>query len=79
MFRHIIQVDKYIIQIDHNTNVQNVGENIIYKLLKGCGSISKTKKYYRPLEQSVTCPKSSLPFIAISDVNQVVSMVKIYL
>ena len=79
MFRYVIQVDKYIIQIDYNTDVQNVGENVIHESLKGCRSISKTKEYYRPLEWSVTCSKSSLPFIAIHDVNQVVSMIKIYL
>jgi len=50
MFRYVIQVDKYIIQIDYNTDVQNVGENVIHESLKGCRSISKTKEYYRLLE-----------------------------
>ena len=66
MFRHVIQVDKYIIQIDHNTDIQKIRENIVYELLEDCRSISKTKRYYSP-------------FITIGDANQMVSMVKIYL
>jgi len=47
---HVIRVDEYIIQIDHNTDIQQVGENVVHELLKGCGSISKTKGYYRPFK-----------------------------
>ena len=50
MFGHVIQVDEYTIQIDHNTNIQKVRENIIYKSLEGCGSIGKTKGHYRPFK-----------------------------
>jgi len=46
MFGHV-QVDEYIIQIDHNTNIQEIGENVIHELLKGCRSISKTEGNYR--------------------------------
>jgi len=47
MLGHVIQVDEYIIQIDHDTNIQNIGENIIHESLKGCRSIGKTEGYYR--------------------------------
>jgi len=47
MFGHVIQVDEYIIQIDHNTDIQKVRENIIHELLEGCRSIGKTERYYR--------------------------------
>ena len=47
IFEH---VDEYIIQIDHNTDIQKIRENIIYKLLKGYRSIGKTEGYYRPLK-----------------------------
>ena len=43
MFGHIVQVDEYIIQIDHNTDIQKIRENIIHKLLEGYRSISKTE------------------------------------
>ena len=79
MLGHIIQVDEYIIQIDHDTDIQKIGENVIHELLEGCGSIGKTKGHYKPFKLSIMCPKGSLPFITISDVNQMVSIVKIYL
>ena len=50
IFGYVIQVDKYIIQIDYNTDIQKVEENIVYELLEGCRSISKTKGHYRPLK-----------------------------
>jgi len=50
MFGHVIQVDQYIIQIDHNTDIQKVGENVIHELLEGRRSIGKAKGHYRPFK-----------------------------
>ena len=50
MFGHIIQVDEYIIQIDHDTDIQKVRENIVDELLEGHGSIGKAKGHYRPFK-----------------------------
>ena len=50
MFGHVIWVDEYIIQIDHDTNIQKIRKKIIYKLLEDCGSIGKIKGHYKPLE-----------------------------
>ena len=50
MFKYVIRVDEYIIQIDHNTDIQKDREKAIYKLLEDYRSISKTKRYYRPLK-----------------------------
>jgi len=50
MFGHIIRVYEYIIQIDHDTDIQKVGENVIYKLLEGCRSIYKIEGHYKPLK-----------------------------
>jgi len=47
IFRHVIQVDEYIIQIDHDTDIQKVGENIVHESLESCGSIGKTEGHYR--------------------------------
>ena len=43
MLGYVIQVDEYIIQIDHDTNIQKVGENVIHKSLEGRRNIGKTK------------------------------------
>ena len=45
MFEHVIWVDEYIIQINHNTNIQKIRENFVHKLLKDYRIIDKTKGY----------------------------------
>ena len=47
MFGHVIQVDEYVIQIDHNTDIQQVRENVIHESLESCGSIGKAEGHYR--------------------------------
>jgi len=47
MLGHVIRVDEYIIQIDHDTDIQKVGENVIHESLEGHGSIGKAKGHYR--------------------------------
>jgi len=50
MLRHVIRVDEYIIQIDHNTDIQKIRENVVHESLKGHRSIGKTKEHYRPFK-----------------------------
>jgi len=50
MFGHVIQVDEYVIQIDHDTDIQKVRENVVHKLLESYRSISKTEEHYRPFK-----------------------------
>ena len=50
MFGHVIRVDEYIIQIDHDTDIQEIGENVVHESLESHGSIGKTKGYYRPFK-----------------------------
>jgi len=50
IFGHVIQVDEYIIQIDHNTDIQNIRENVVHESLKSHRSIGKTEGYYRPFK-----------------------------
>ena len=79
IFGYVIWVDEYIIQIDHDTDIWKIRENVVHKLLKGHRSISKTEGHYRPFKWSIVCSKDSFPFITIGNVNQMVSMAKIYL
>ena len=50
MLGHVIRVDEYIIQIDHDTDIQKIGENVVHKLLEGHRSIGKTEGHYRPFK-----------------------------
>ena len=50
MFRYIVGVNEYIIQIDHDTDIQKIEKEVIHELLKDCRSIGKTKGYYKLLK-----------------------------
>jgi len=50
MLGHVIQVDEYIIQIDHDTDIQKIRENVVHESLEGCRSIGKAKGHYRPFK-----------------------------
>ena len=50
MLGHVIQVDEYIIQIDNDTDIQKVRENVIHESLEDYGSIGKTEGHYRPFK-----------------------------
>jgi len=50
MLGHVIRVDEYIIQIDHDTDIQKIGENIVHESLESRGSIGKTEGHYRPFK-----------------------------
>ena len=43
MYRHVIEIYEYIIQIDYDIDIQNIKKKIIHKLLKSYESIGKTK------------------------------------
>jgi len=47
MLEHVIQVDEYIIQIDHDTDIQKIRKNIVHEFLEDHGSIGKTEGHYR--------------------------------
>jgi len=50
MLGHVIRVDEYIIQIDHNTDIQKIRENVIHESLEGHRSISKAKGHHKPFK-----------------------------
>ena len=43
MFGHVIQVDEYIIQIDHNTDIQKVGKMLFMNCWKAVGALVRPK------------------------------------
>ena len=41
VYEYVIRIDEYIIKVDYDTNISKTREYAIYKLLEGCGNISK--------------------------------------
>jgi hypothetical protein len=74
---HIFGIDEYIIKIDNNTNIKEITENIIHKMLKSCGSIGKSKWHDKPLKWAIVSMESGLPFFTVSDPNKMISVVEV--
>ena len=51
--------------------VQEVGEDVVHKMLEQCQSVCKSEWHNAPLEQPVPGPEHSLPFIALGNVDEV--------
>ena len=71
--------NKNIIQIDDNKNIQKIGKNGVKKSLKARRCIGKSEWHNKPLKGTIASTKSSLPFITRSNLNEMVSMLKINL
>jgi len=50
MFEYVVRVDKYIIEIDYNINIQKIRKEIVYKSLKDHRSVGQIKEHYRPFK-----------------------------
>ncbi|KIK19913.1 hypothetical protein PISMIDRAFT_106716 [Pisolithus microcarpus 441] len=65
--------------VDHDADIEHVGEDAIYEPLEGSWHISKTKRHYSPLIGTVAGAEGSLPFITIGNSDEVVGMVEVNL
>ena len=43
VYKHVIRINEYIIQIGYDTDIQKIRKNTIHELLKDHGSIGKAK------------------------------------
>ena len=75
----IIEVYQDIIQVYYYGDVNHVGEYVIHEPLETCQGIGEPLRHHQPLERPVPGPESGLPFIAISDVDEVVGMSQVNL
>src|SRR5882724_13358870 len=77
VFGHIARVDKNVIQVDDDCDINHFCKNIIHKSLKGCGCIGRPFRHYRPLKRAVLSSECSFPFVSGCDSDQVVHMSEI--
>jgi len=46
VFGHIARVDENVIQVDDDCYIDHICENVVHKLLKGCGCIGKPFRHH---------------------------------
>ena len=57
--------------------IEQVTENVIYKTLKSGGHVRKSEGHDAPFEGAVAGAESSFPFVALSDMDQVVRVMEV--
>jgi len=74
---NVFGVDKDVVYLDDYADIEHVGENAVNKSLESCGSIGQAERHDIPLEGAIPCAKRGLPFISISNADQVVHVAEI--
>ena len=74
---HVVGVDEDVIQIDKDTYIKHVREDVIHEVLKSCQCVSQTEGHNTPFKRAVAGAKGGFPFITFMDLNKVVGMLQV--
>ena len=70
----IVGVYQDIIQVYYYGDVNRVGEDVIHEPLETRRGIGEPLRHHQPLKRPVPGPEGGLPFVAISNADEVVGM-----
>ena len=71
----VLGVYQDVIQIDDNTDIEEIHKDTIDESLKGCGSIYQAEGHEIPLEGTIPHVEHGFPFITFCNADQVVRVV----
>ena len=74
MLLGVIREDQNVIEINNNSNVKKILEDVIHETLGSGRCISQTKGHDMPFKRAIASTESGLPFVTFSYVDQVISM-----
>ena len=75
----IVRVYQDIIQVYYYGDVNHVGEDVVHEPLETRQGIGEPLGHHQPLERPVPGLEGGLPFVAISDADEVVCMSQVNL
>jgi len=64
VLRNIVRIDKDVIQIYDDYDVNHIRENVVHKSLKSGRCISKPFRHYQPFKGTIAGSECSLPFVS---------------
>uniref|UniRef100_A0A0W0GFU7 Uncharacterized protein n=1 Tax=Moniliophthora roreri TaxID=221103 RepID=A0A0W0GFU7_MONRR len=76
---HVFRVDEDVIEVDDNTDVQQVSENGVNKMLESSRSVCQSFRNDIPLVRAISGVKCSFPLVTISDPYKMVCMAEVEL
>ena len=65
-----VRVDEYVIEVHQYTNIEQVPKDVIHEVLESGGCIGESERHYTPFKGAVASPESCLPFVTLSDLDQ---------
>ena len=71
---HVFGEDEDIVEIDNDTDVEEILEDVVHEPLERGGSIGKSERHNKPFKGAIASPKGGFPFVTFGDADQVVSM-----
>ena len=77
VFFHCFGVDKNIVQVYDDVDVQYVSEYVIHEVLEYCWCIGESKRHHIVFKLAISCAECSFPFVSRRDANEVVRMSKV--
>jgi hypothetical protein len=77
MLSHVIGIDQDVVQVYKDTNIEEVGEDVVHETLKSSQSIGKAERHNTILKGSITGSEGSFPFITFGDSDKMECMPKI--
>ena len=72
-----VGVDEYVVYIHQYTNIEQVTEDVIHEALESGRCVGESKRHYAPFEGAIASPESHLPFVALLDSDQMVSVLEV--
>ena len=75
----VLGEDEDVVQVYNHEFVKDIGENAVHEALKGGGSVGETEVHDQEIEGAVAGAEGSLPFVARSNSNKVVSTTEVNL
>jgi hypothetical protein len=75
MCRKIVWIDEDAVKVNSDGDVEEILENIIHEVLEGCRGIGESKRHDEPFKQAIASPKHGLPFITVSNPNEMIGVV----
>ena len=75
----VLGVYQDVIQIDDNTDIEEIREDTIDESLKSCRGVSQAERHDIPFKGPISRAERSLPFITFCNVDQMVRVAEINL
>ena len=72
-----VGVDEDVIQVYQHASIGEVTKDVIHEVLEGSGHVHKSKRHDTPFKGAIAGAESGLPFITLTDADQVECMVEV--